>query len=89
MFHSGSANLAHNLDRFSPSIALNPGRDYEFLAVEAARLRVETITISLYVDWYGLEPVIISRRGLIDRLPAYEAEIRTQILGERFKILPL
>ena len=45
--HSGSSALAHNLDRFDFRA------DFELMAAEAARLKVEPGTVRLYREWYG------------------------------------
>ncbi len=75
--HSGSSALAHNLDRFDIRA------DFELVAAEAARLRVEPGTVRLYREWYGNVLMNVSVKGLASRMPAYEARIRSQILGEK------
>jgi hypothetical protein len=75
--HSGSSALAHNLDRFDARC------DFELVATESARLNVEPETIRRYRDLYGNEPVIVRVKGLVSQMPAYEAEVRFQLLGER------
>ena len=75
--HNGSRQWAHNLDRFGFAPT------FEDLAVESARLNVETATVRLYIDWYGEEPVTVLSRGGAASMPAYEAEIRAQVHGER------
>ena len=75
--HSGSSTLAHNLDRFDIRT------DFELVAAEALRLKVDPETIRRYRDLYGDELVVVSVKGLVSRMPAYEAEIRFQLLGER------
>lgn len=75
--HSGSSTLAHNLDRF------NVRTDFELVAAEALRLKVESENIRRFRDLYGDELVVVSVKGLMSSMPAYEAEIRFQLLGER------
>jgi len=75
--HSGSSTLAHNLDRFDIRA------DFELVAAEALRLKVEPETIRRYRDLYGDEPVVVRVKGLVSQMPAYEAEIRFQLLGEQ------
>jgi hypothetical protein len=79
--HSGSSALAHNLDRFDIRA------DFELVAAEAARLQVEPGTVQLYRDWYGHTPMSVNVKGLALRMPAYEARIRSQILGEPIRFL--
>ena len=79
--HTGSSAMAHNLDRFDIRA------DFELVAAEAARLKVEPETVRLYREWYGDELVIVKGRGLVSRMPAYEAEIRWQVLGEKVKLI--
>jgi hypothetical protein len=75
--HSGSSALAHNLDRFDFRA------DFELVAAAASRLQVEPGTVRLYREWYGDELVIVKFKGLVSRMPAYEAQVRRWILGER------
>jgi hypothetical protein len=79
--HTGSSALAHNLDRFDIRA------DFELVAADAARLKVEPEVIRSYRDWYGDEPVIVKVKGLVSRMPAYEAEVRWQMLGERIRFV--
>lgn len=75
--HAGSCAMAHHLDRFSCQA------EFEDIAGEAARLDVCPDTVRLYLDWYGDQPVtVIGKVGMMS-MPAYEAEIRWQVLGER------
>ena len=69
--------MAHNLDRFSFS------SDFEDVAGDAARLGVTPRTVRLYRDWYGEQPVTVVTKAGMQALPAYEAELRCQVLGER------
>ena len=79
--HNGSSNMAHNLDRFSFD------SKFEQIAADAARLQTTPATICKYLDWYGEQPVtVVNKRGM-KSMPAYEAEIRWQVLGEKFRIL--
>ena len=75
MFHQGSAQMAHQLDRFGR------GLPFEHLATEAARLEVGTETIRRYLDWYGDEPIVARMRGSQVIMPAYEFYIRRDITG--------
>jgi len=75
--HSGSSRLAHNLDRFDIRA------DFELVAAEAARLAVKPETIRRYRDLYGDELVVVRVKGLASQMPAYEAEVRFQLLGEQ------
>jgi hypothetical protein len=75
--HGGSSTLAHNLDR------IDIRADFELVAAEAARLNVDPGTIRRYRDLYGDELVVVRAKGLASRMPAYEAEIRFQLLCER------
>ena len=77
--HSGSSAMAHNLDRFDFH------SDFEMIAAEAARLKVEPGTGRFYRDRYGDEPVVITVKGLASQLPAYEFHIRRWVLGERIR----
>jgi hypothetical protein len=79
--HSGSSALAHNLDRFDIHA------DFELAAAEAARLHVEPETVRLYRSWYGDELVIVKSKGLVSRMPVYEAQIRLWMLGERICLI--
>jgi hypothetical protein len=79
--HAGSSALAHNLDRFSFRA------EFEDIAGEAARLNVPIDTLRIYLDWYGDDPTAVSVRGRITWMPAYEAELRWQELGERVRRL--
>ena len=74
--HTGSSALAHNLDRFDFRA------DFELVAAEAVRLQVEPGTVRLYREWYGNALMNVSVKGLMSRMPVYEARIRSQILGE-------
>ena len=47
----------------------------------------EPEVIRSYRDWYGDEPVIVKTKGLVSRMPAYEAEVRWQMLGERIRFV--
>ena len=79
--HTGSSAMAHNLDRSSFRA------DFEDVAGEAARLNVPIDTLRCYLDWYGKEQVtVIIRRGKAT-MPAFEAEVRWQFLGERIRII--
>ena len=75
--HSGSSQMAHNLDRFSFS------SDFELVAGDAARLGVTPRTVRMYRDWYGEQPVTVVTKAGMQALPAYEAELRRQVLGDR------
>jgi len=77
--HTGSSALAHNLDRFDFR------SDFELAAAEAARLNVVPETVRFYRDRYGDEFVIVTSKGLVSRMPAYEFHIRRWILGERIR----
>jgi hypothetical protein len=79
--HAGSSALAHNLDRFSFQA------EFEDIAGEAARLNVPIDTLRTYLDWYGDGPTAVSVKGRVTQMPAYEAEIRWQVLGERVRRL--
>lgn len=87
MFHSGSTDLAQQLNRFRRAVALDVRRDHELVVGEAARLGVQTPTLQQYLDWYGEEPVTIRQRGAITHVPAYEAALRRDVLGERLSLL--
>lgn len=77
--HTGSADLAHALNRFSRSAG--SGRDHEFIAGEALRLGVGADTVRRYLDCYGEGPVVArTRRGQVI-LPAYELYICRDITG--------
>lgn len=79
--HNGSSSMAHNLDRFSFD------NKFEQIAADAARLQTTPATVRMYLDWYGEEPVtVVSKRGM-KSMPAYEAEIRWQVLCEKIRIL--
>ena len=57
------------------------------IAADAARLQTSPTTVRKYLDWYGEQPVtVVNKRGM-KSMPAYEAEIRWQVLGEKFRIL--
>jgi hypothetical protein len=79
--HAGSSAMAHNLDRFSFCA------DFEDIAGEAARLNVPIDTLRRYLDWYGEEPVNVITRSEKTTMPAFEAEVRWQVLGERIRII--
>ena len=79
--HNGSSNMAHNLDRFSFD------SDFEDVAIAAARLKVTIHTVRMYMDWYGEEPVTVISKCGMQSMPAYEAEIRWQQLGEKVRII--
>jgi hypothetical protein len=69
--------MAHNLDRFTG--------DLEDVKAEAARLHIQPSTLRMYLEWYG-EAMVVARTRHGERpMPAYEAEIRRQIHGERIK----
>ncbi len=74
--HSGSAAMAHNLDRFDFR------SDFELVAAEALRLAVDPETIRRYRDLYGDEPVVVKVGRLLSQMPTFEAEVRWQVLGE-------
>ena len=79
--HNGSSSMAHNLDRFSFD------SKHEQIAADAARLNVSTRTVRMYLDWYGDQLVtVVTRRGM-QSMPAFEAEIRWQQLGEKVRVL--
>jgi hypothetical protein len=79
--HNGSSSMAHNLDRFSFD------SKHEQIAADAARLNVSARTVRMYLDWYGEQPVtVISKRGT-QSMPAFEAQIRWQQLGEKVRVL--
>jgi hypothetical protein len=40
-----------------------------------------------FLDWYGEQPVTVVNKPGMKSMPAYEAEIRWQVLGEKFRIL--
>jgi len=73
--------MAHNLDRFSFD------NKFEQIAADAARLNVSTRTVRMYLDWYGEEPVTVISKCGMQSMPAYEAEIRWQQLGEKVRVL--
>ncbi len=75
--HNGSSQMAHNLDRF----AFNS--DFEDITAEAARLKVTVSTLRMYREWYGDQPVTVITKAGMTSMPAYEAEIRWQVLGEK------
>ena len=77
-WHNGSSRMAHNLDRFSHS-------DFEAVAVAAARFNLDTDTVHMYLDWYGDQPVTVVGKAGMKSMPAFEAEIRAQIHGERIR----
>jgi hypothetical protein len=77
--HTGSSTLAHHLDRFALRV------DFEDIAGEAARLGVSADTLRCYLDWYGEEPVTVTARNRLTTMPAYEAELRWQVLGEKIR----
>jgi hypothetical protein len=79
--HSGSSALAHNLDRFDFR------SDFELVAAEAARLQVGPGTVRLYRDWYGNALMNVAIKRSVYRMPAYEARIRSQILGEPIRFI--
>ena len=79
--HNGSSQMAHNLDRFSFD------SKYEQVAADAARLNVSTQTVRMYLDWYGEQPVTVIGKCGMQSMPAYEAEIRWQQLGEKVRVL--
>ena len=79
--HNGSSQMAHNLDRFSFD------SDFEDVAIAAAHLQVTTQVVRKYLDWYGEEPVTVVRKTGMASMPAYEAEIRWQVLGEKVRII--
>lgn len=78
---NGSSALAHNLDRF------NIHSDFELVAAEAARLKVEPEVVRRYRDVYGDEPTIVKIKGLMLRVPAYEAQLRRWMLGEQIRFI--
>jgi hypothetical protein len=73
--------MAHNLDRFSFD------NKFEQIAADAARLQVMPDTVRMYLDWYGEEPVTVVSKCGMKSMPAYEAEIRWQQLGEKVRII--
>jgi hypothetical protein len=84
--HTGSRKLAHNLDRFS-------FYDFETVAGEAARLGVSAEVVEMYMDWYGDSALTVRRVRMVRftprryavktiSLPAYEAHLRQEMLGE-------
>jgi hypothetical protein len=75
MFHTGSARLAHHLDRFAS------GPSLEELAGEAARLGVEVETIRQYLARYGEQMVVVKTRHGPRSMPAYEFFIRKDLTG--------
>jgi hypothetical protein len=77
--HNGSSRMAHNLDRFSFDTA------FEDIAGEAARLDVGADTVRMYLDWYGDQPVTVVGKAGMTSMPAFEAEIRAQVHGERIR----
>ena len=88
--HQGSAQMAHNLDRLS-------ARDFETIAGEAARLGVSARAVEMYMDLFGEDTLPVRQVRLIrwsprrytvttSELPAYEAHIRQDLLGERLII---
>jgi|GEM_PF-5222575 len=78
-FHNGSSQMAHNLDRFAFT------SDFENITGEAARLNVSPRTVRMYLDWYGDQLVTVSTKAGMNSMPAYEAEIRWQVLGEKVR----
>ncbi len=92
--HNGSRNLAHNLDRFS---AYSADRNFEVVAGEAARLGVSAEAVEMYIEWFGLALIPVKRvrmtsftprRYVVTKLelPAYEAHLRQDMLGEKLVI---
>ncbi len=79
--HNGSSSMAHNLDRFSFD------SKFEQIAADAARLNVSTRTVRIYLDWYGEQQVTVISQCGMQSMPAYEAEIRWQQLGEKVRVL--
>ena len=73
--HAGSAAMAHQLDRFSCS-------DFEEVSGDAARLGLAIDTIRCYQEWYGEKPVRVNYPTGVKVMPAWEAEVRWQVLGE-------
>jgi hypothetical protein len=73
--------MAHNLDRFSFD------NKFEQVAADAARLNVSAHTIRMYLDWYGEQPVTVISKCGMQSMPAFEAEIRWQQLGEKVRVL--
>ena len=89
--HTGSRNLAHNLDRFSFS------SNFEEVAGEAARLGVSAEDVELYMDWYGDDMLTVQQARLLTLtprryavkmvvLPAYEVHLRKHVFGEHLAI---
>jgi len=71
--------MAHNLDRFSFT-------DFESTHGEAARLKVQSDTLTMYRDWYGESDVLTCcAKGRLKTMPAYEFEIRRQVHGEKLR----
>ena len=79
--HNGSSSMAHNLDRFSFD------SKHEQIAADAARLNVSARTVRMYLDWYGDQAVTVVTRCGMQSMPAFEAEIRWQQLGEKVRVL--
>ena len=79
--YAGSSALAHALDRFALRV------DFEDVAGEAARLNVTTNTLRRYRDWYGEEPTTVMTRSGLTIMPAYESQIRWQVLGEKIRLV--
>jgi hypothetical protein len=88
--HRGSAQIAHNLDRFGFS-------NFELIAGEAARLGVSAEAVRDYLDLYGDEVLPVRQVRMVSftprrysvtqiEMPAYEARIRQDVLGERLAI---
>jgi hypothetical protein len=73
--------MAHNLDRFSTSSR------HEQIAADAARLNAPAPTVRMYLDWYGDQVVTVVTRCGMETMPAFEAEIRWQQLGEKVRVL--
>jgi hypothetical protein len=79
--HNGSSQMAHNLDRFSCN------SKFEQIAADALRLNVPARTVRMYLSWYGEQPVTVVSKCGMQSMPAFEAEIRWQQLGEKVRIL--
>lgn len=82
MFHSGSTQMAQNLNRFGRS-------QFEENYVEAARLKVTVPTLEMYRDWYGDEQItVIDGHGLVHGCwPSYEFHIRKDVWGQKLNAI--
>jgi hypothetical protein len=93
MLHTGSRRLAHQLDRFDPH-----QKDAEVILGTAAQLDLDREWVEKYLDLFGDEPVTVEYTRLLSwtprrvsrrraQMPAFEAHLRQDLVGERLTIL--